>query len=188
MNSATLLHIALSVLSVILSIFVDSLIEWWVHKYPMHRKLPGPFFKFLFRHHVTIHHAKFSGEAYHHHNHKDRETIAFPLWVGPLLILTAISPFWAFSYYIGNNIPVYSSLAVAILYYVCFEGFHQLMHMEDYPVVRWIRKSKWFTWLDTHHEIHHLKAGVNFNLVCPLGDYAMGTLLTASEYALKFKK
>lgn len=173
-----ILNIAICIVSITLSLILDSIIEWWTHKYPMHKKMPGPLFRFLFKHHVNLHHSLFSGNAYEHsHEANDRDTIPFPLWVGPLLILTAISPFWIISYYIGNYIPVWTSLSVALFYYVAFEGIHQLMHIPDSPKVRWIRETKWFKWLNEHHRKHHEKASYNFNLVLPLADWLFGTML-----------
>ncbi len=162
----------------ILSFCLDSFIEWAVHRFPMHKKLPGPLFRFLFWHHMEVHHPKFSGANYEHHGNHERDTIPFPIWVGPILILTAISPFWLLSFMIDNYVSVWSSFVAALVYYACFEGFHQLMHMPDYPLVRFIRSSKWFMWLNEHHKIHHEKASFNFNLVFPLADWILGTLLT----------
>ncbi len=182
-----ILNILLVVMTIIASLTLDSVIEWWTHRYPMHKKLPGPLFRFLFEHHVTVHHAKFSGDAYEHHHEDERGTIPFPLWVGPLLIAVAVSPFWAISYWTGTDIPLWTSLIVAVLYYIAFEGIHQLMHLPDSPKVRWIRESKWFVWLNTHHKIHHARAGSNFNLVLPLADWMFETLLSYEGF-LKVKK
>ncbi len=132
----TLLLVSVSILT---SLILDSFIEWATHRFPMHHKLPG--MKFFFWHHVTVHHSHFSGSNYHHHDSKVRGEILFPFWVPPLLIGTATAPYALASFLLENWRPFYCSLGVALCYYIAFEGFHQLMHLPDSPVVRFIRES-----------------------------------------------
>ncbi len=162
--------------SITTSLILDSFIEWATHRFPMHHRLPG--MKFFFWHHVTVHHTHFSGNNYYQHDSKVRGEILFPFWVPPLLIGTATAPYALASFLFENWIPFYCSLGVALCYYMAFEGFHQLMHLPDSPVVRFIRESSWFKLLDRHHRIHHMKASTNFNLVLPIADWAIGTLYT----------
>ncbi len=176
-----ILEITLVIVSSMICLTLDSIIEWWTHRYPMHKKLPGPLFRFLFWHHITVHHAEFSGKDYYHHSEEKRGTIPFPLWVGPLLIAVAVSPFALIWKFTGTPIPFYTSLIWAIIYYIVFEGIHQLMHLPDSPKVQRIRKSKWFKWLDEHHKIHHERASTNFNLVLPLADIMFGTRATRKK-------
>ena len=171
------------------SICLDSLIEWAAHRYPMHKEIKSPLWQkllpipvFLFKHHVKIHHKVFDKEHYYRHGDDKRDTIAFPFWVGPLLIALAVSPFFAVSWTSNNWIWFTMSLVIAILYYIAFESLHQLEHMDDKPAVRWIRNSRIFKWLNTHHEIHHSAWNVNFNLVCPLADLLMGTYISEAEF------
>jgi sterol desaturase/sphingolipid hydroxylase (fatty acid hydroxylase superfamily) len=187
MNSQTFLETLLGITCAGLSYWLDSIIEWAVHKWPMHQKLPGPLFRFLFKHHTEVHHRKFSRDDYHHHDNHERGTIAFPFWVGPLLVATATSPFAIFSWSIGCWIPFWSSLTVALCYYACFEGLHQLMHMPDYPVVCWVRERVWFRNLDTHHRIHHQMPSTNYGLVTTFADKIFGTYLSYEEFCRRRK-
>lgn len=177
--------------SSIICLVIDSFIEYSTHRWPMHVKIESkwlPLFRFLYWHHITVHHAQFSGDKYHHKGDEGRDTIAFPLWVAPLLIGTAVTPFAAVWYYTGNIIPFWTSFFWAVVYYALFEGIHKIEHMVDRPEVRWIRNMKTFQWLDTHHEIHHRMKGVNFNLVFPLADWLMGTLVSLDEFCEVYRK
>lgn len=184
-NFFTVANVTVVVCAAILSITLDSFIEWAAHRYPMHMEFKSkllPLFHFLYKHHVVIHHKVFDKDHYNRQGDDQRDTIAFPLWVGPLLIATAVLPFYGISLLNENMIWFWTSLTIAILYYIVFESLHQLEHMEDKPAVKWLRSWKVFVWLDTHHEIHHNAWRVNFNLVCPLADWLTGTYLSVGDY------
>src|SRR5205085_10888747 len=73
------------------------------------------------------------------------------------------------------------TIAVTIfVYYGCYEGFHYLMHR---PMIGWIERSRLFRFLERHHRLHHVHMGTNFNVVCPLADLSLGTLVLSDPLA-----
>jgi sterol desaturase/sphingolipid hydroxylase (fatty acid hydroxylase superfamily) len=60
------------------------------------------------------------------------------------------------------------------VYYAAYEGFHYLMHR---PSIAWIERSRPFRFLEHHHRLHHIYMGKNFNVVAPLADLVLGTLV-----------
>lgn len=63
---------------------------------------------------------------------------------------------------------------VIFAYYCAYEGFHYLMHK---PRIAWIERSRAFRFIERHHRIHHSHMGRNFNVVLPLADLCLGTLM-----------
>jgi sterol desaturase/sphingolipid hydroxylase (fatty acid hydroxylase superfamily) len=70
-----------------------------------------------------------------------------------------------------------SGVITFLLYYVGYEGFHYLMHR---PSVPFVERSRWFRFLERHHRIHHVHMDRNLNVLFPLADAVLGTLVTAS--------
>jgi sterol desaturase/sphingolipid hydroxylase (fatty acid hydroxylase superfamily) len=65
------------------------------------------------------------------------------------------------------------------LYYIGYEGTHYLMHR---PTFGWVERSRPFQFIKRHHKIHHVHMNRNLNVLLPLADLVLGTLvLTAPE-------
>ncbi len=65
------------------------------------------------------------------------------------------------------------------LYYIGYEGTHYLMHR---PTFEWVERSRPFQFIKRHHRIHHVQMNRNLNVLLPLADLVLGTLvLTAPE-------
>ncbi len=45
------------------------------------------------------------------------------------------------------------------------------------PKDRWIEKTWVFRWLNTHHYLYHRYAFKNLNVVFPLADWVLGSLI-----------
>jgi len=45
------------------------------------------------------------------------------------------------------------------------------------PGIAWIERTRMFRFLKQHHQLHHSYMGTNFNVVLPLADWMLGTLL-----------
>jgi sterol desaturase/sphingolipid hydroxylase (fatty acid hydroxylase superfamily) len=65
-------------------------------------------------------------------------------------------------------------------YYGAYEYLHWCMHL---PRERRVERSGLFFRLNGHHLLHHRYMGKNFNVVCPLADLCLGTLLLRSPVA-----
>ena len=64
---------------------------------------------------------------------------------------------------------------VFLLYYIGYEGLHYLMHKPTFP---WIERSRYFKFLERHHRIHHFQMDRNLNVLVPVADFLLGSLVT----------
>jgi hypothetical protein len=155
---------------IIFALLYDSLIEYAVHRFPMHKKILG--LKFFFRHHMTEHHARDYPPRSPYKNTEHVHEIPFPIWVGPLLIIGAGAPFTAFGFFYHYWVPSIVVTVVSFLYYLTFEFIHRQMHVPTSPVVN----TRYFKFVDKLHEHHHKNLVVNYNLVLHFGDLVFRTL------------
>jgi hypothetical protein len=154
-----------------------SFFEWLLHKYIMHRPLLG--FKYPFKAHAVVHHQIFrSDHTYHLHNESDKETIPMAWWNGPALVLLACLPFAGLAYMMGQSGIAIGSVVAMGSYYGLYERIHWCMHL---PKARRVEKSWLFRRLNGHHLLHHRYMHKNFNVVLPLADMCLGTLLLRSK-------
>jgi hypothetical protein len=155
--------------------------EWAFHRYVMHRPLGK--FTYPFERHALIHHQIFKADQTYHLIHdKDKKTIPMAWWNGPALILVAVVPFAVASYLARR----WGLLCGAFLgfgaYYGAYEYMHWCMHL---PRKRHIEHSGIFFRLNGHHLLHHRYMHKNFNVVLPLADLCLGTLILRSKVHFK---
>jgi hypothetical protein len=154
-----------------------SFFEWTLHKYVMHR--PVGRFKYAFRAHAVIHHHVFKADhTYHLIHEKDKGTIPMAWWNGPVIILISALPFALLSWWIGNFGLVTGSILAMSGYYALYERIHWCMHL---PKARRLEQSWLFTRLNGHHLLHHRYMHKNFNVVLPLADLCLGTLMLRAK-------
>ena len=154
-----------------------SFFEWVLHKYLMHRPLLG--FKYPFKAHAVVHHQVFrSDHTYHLHNEPDKETIPMAWWNGPALVLLSCLPFAGVAFVTGQSAIVIAAVVAVGAYYGVYERIHWCMHL---PKARRMEKSWLFRRLNGHHLLHHRYMHKNFNVVLPLADLCLGTLLLRSK-------
>lgn len=171
-------------------IIFASFFEWTLHRFVMHQTVLG--FDYAFKAHAVVHHHTFkSDHTYHLINEKDKKTIPMAWWNGPFLIATntillAIIPIaiidiyhgsWFISLRTASTITIATMLAFAS-YYGAYEYIHWCMHL---PKARRIEMSWIFRKLNGHHLLHHRYMHKNFNVVMPLADLCLGTLLLRSK-------
>jgi len=137
-----------------------------------------PRWQYPFRAHALVHHGIFrSGPKYFLSAHEDFGKIRFAWWQGPvILILHAPVIVW-----IQHTLEFeifFGALSSLGLYYSLYEYLHFCMHV---PKGRWFEKSAWFDWLDSHHHMHHERQLINLNVVLPLADAVLGTLVPAKK-------
>jgi hypothetical protein len=158
-----------------------SFFEWTLHKYMMHR----PFGKFTypFERHAKIHHHIFrADESYMLQRDEDKYTIPMAWWNGPALILVGAIPLVGFSWYSGHWFFLCGAIPACAAYYGVYEYLHWCMHL---PKKRYVERSGIFFRLNGHHLLHHRYMHKNFNVVLPLADSILGTLLVRSRVRFK---
>jgi hypothetical protein len=153
--------------------------EWTLHRFVMHR----PLWKLVypFRAHALVHHHIFKADASYHLNHEpDKKTIPMAWWNGPAIIATGMIPVTALCWATGQWGLALGAVLAFSGYYATYEYIHWCMHL---PKARRVEKSWLFYRLNGHHLLHHRYMHKNFNVVLPLADLCLGTLLLRSKIA-----
>jgi Fatty acid hydroxylase superfamily len=161
----------------VVGVVFGSFFEWTLHRYVMHRPIWN--FRYAFQAHAVVHHQTFKADqTYHLQDEKDKETIPMAWWNGPVLIAIGVIPFALISWAIGEwGFTLGGFLAFAI-YYGTYEYIHWCMHL---PKARRVEKPWWFRKLNGHHLLHHRYMHKNFNVVLPLADFLLGTLILRAK-------
>ena len=158
-------------------VIIASFFEWTLHRFLMHKPLGG--FDYAFQAHAVVHHHTFKADhTYHLINDADKKTIPMAWWNGPVLIALCMVPGTALAYWVGSWQFALGSLAAFIAYYSAYEYIHWCMHL---PKARRVEKSWVFYRLNGHHLLHHRYMHKNFNVVLPLADLCLGTLMPRSN-------
>ena len=158
-----------------------SFFEWTLHRYIMHRPFRG--FRYPYERHALIHHRIFRADhTYHLINARDAETIPMAWWNGPALIAVGSIPFVLAALWTSQWGLVCGAAVACAAYYGAYEYMHWCMHL---PKRRQVERSGIFFRLNGHHLLHHRYMGKNFNVVLPLADLFLGTLLLRSKVTFK---
>ena len=154
-----------------------SFFEWLLHRFLMHRPFAG--IDYAFRSHALIHHTTFKADhTYHLVHEKDKHLIPMAWWNAPVLIALCSIPFLIVSAFTGQWGLLVGSILAFCAYYAAYEYMHWCMHL---PKARRIEKLGVFYRLNGHHLLHHRYMHKNFNVVLPLADLCLGTLLLRSK-------
>lgn len=159
------------------AVFVSSFFEWALHRFVMHRPLGR--FDYAFRAHAVVHHQTFKADhTYHLIDVKDKDTIPMAWWNGPVLIAIMVSPTVAVSWSLGIWGLAIGAIVMSAAYYGAYEYIHWCMHL---PKARRVERSGLFRRLNGHHLLHHRYMHKNFNVVLPLADLCLFTLMPRSK-------
>ena len=160
-----------------LAVIYASFFEWLLHRFVMHRPLGN--FAYAFRAHTLTHHRIFKADhSYHLHDPKDARTIPMAWWNGPVLIALVLLPFVGAGWALGSSAVTWGAVLAVSIYYSVYETLHWCMHQ---PSHRSIERTGLFFRLNGHHLLHHRYMRKNFNVVLPLADLCLGTLLLRSK-------
>jgi len=158
-------------------IIYASFFEWTLHRFVMHR--PVGKFDYAFKAHAIVHHHVFKADhTYHLINEKDKETIPMAWWNGPAIIAINAIPVALIAWWVGSWVVLIAAVVAFSLYFGAYEYMHWCMHL---PKARRVEKSWMFYRLNGHHLLHHRYMHKNFNVVMPLADLCLGTLLLRSK-------
>lgn len=171
------MSIASFIIAFVAAVVFASFYEWAIHKYIMHRPILG--FKYPFRAHAVVHHQVFKADhTYHLIKESDKETIPMAWWNGPLLVVLGSLPFAIAAWLLGSWSVVAGAAVAIAAYYAVYERIHWCMHL---PKARRLEMSWIFHRLNGHHLLHHRYMHKNFNVVLPLADLCLGTLMLRSK-------
>jgi len=176
------LNVLAGIAAIPLAVVQASLSEWAFHRFWLHRPwLP----KGCFTSHTLVHHqlCKFD-DTFHAVEEEQHEALTFQWWGGPTLIAINLAPWLLLSWVLAvtrvmqPNLVLLAGVALVFaLYYAGYEGFHYLMHK---PGIPWIERSRFFRFLERHHRIHHGRMDRNLNVLLPIADFMLGTLVLVS--------
>jgi len=164
-------------LALLAGVLQASAFEWVYHRYWLHRPWLPPQ---MFTAHTLVHHQLCKHEdTFHVTEEEQEEALTFQWWGGPVLVFINTIPWLVASFlFRGTGFPglLVSAIIGAVIlgYYYVYEGFHYLMHKPRFP---WIERSGLFQFMKNHHRLHHVYMGKNFNVVLPLADLCLGTLV-----------
>jgi hypothetical protein len=154
-----------------------SFFEWTLHRFVMHKPVPG--FEYPFRAHAVVHHHVFkSDHTYHLIHEKDKWTIPMAWWNGPAIIAVGMIPVLGLAWSFHRWDAALGALGAFVVYFCAYEYMHWCMHL---PKARRVEKSWVFYRLNGHHLLHHRYMHKNFNVVFPFADLCLGTLLLRSK-------
>ncbi len=157
------------------SVVYCSLFEWTLHKYVMHTNLK--WFSYPFKAHAVTHHGIFKSDySYHLQKARDKHTVPMAWWNAPVMWALHV-PFMLMAQYLTGRSVFWGLLMAMVLYYAAYEYLHWCMHV---PKKRNLERSGIFFRLNGHHLLHHRYMGKNLNVVLPLADLLMGTLVPRS--------
>ncbi|HBV01320.1 MAG TPA: fatty acid hydroxylase [Candidatus Taylorbacteria bacterium] len=167
------------VLTALFAIPYASFFEWTLHRFLMHRPIGR--FDYAYKAHALVHHRIFKADhTYHLMKEEDKRTIPMAWWNGFALVLISGIPFDLIGWYLGTwAVPITAALTI-YAYYGVYEYLHWCMHL---PKRRGVERTGVFFRLNGHHVLHHRYMGKNFNVVLPLADLCLGTLLLRSKVA-----
>ena len=157
-------------------VLFGSFFEWAIHRFVLHK--PLRFFRYPFDTHAMVHHRIFRADHTYHVQSKAAEAkIPMTWWNGPALILAACLPFTAMAA-LTSGWLLLGAFVAACIYYTTYEYIHWCMHK---PRRRVVERSGLFFLLNGHHLLHHRYMYNNFNVVLPLADLCLNTLILRSK-------
>jgi len=154
---------------------VANLIEWMVHRYPMHHPQPP---RMMYRNHTLLHHLAFTHGQMPITRPAELGLVMMP-WYTMIGIFMVTSPLIVVAGLLRGPGLAGIFLLAAVAYFLSYETLHSLYHLPDTTLNR-LGVGRWrsFRALQAHHTHHHVlgrMAHVNFNVTIPLMDLVLGT-------------
>ncbi len=160
-------------LTVPLTFVYANLAEYWGHRGPMHRPVPG--LGLIFRRHAGQHHRFFTHQRMEFESSRDFKAVLFPspmilFFFGVFGLPVGLLLAWLTSANVG-----YLYVATAVGYFLNYEWLHFAYHCR---ADSWIGRIPGVAALRRLHHRHHdpaLMQRHNFNITYPIGDWLFGT-------------
>jgi len=171
----------LELLTVPVTFFIANMVEYWVHRHPMHRPM-GPLAE-LYRRHTRQHHFFYTHEAMEAESRRDFHMVLFPAVTAAFFILFFVAPIGvAFFLMLTPNIG-WLYIITVMAYFLTYELLHLAYHL---PPQSAVGRLPGMASLRRHHTAHHdqqLMSSHNFNITFPIGDLVFGTIHVEQEAA-----
>jgi hypothetical protein len=154
---------------------VANLIEYTVHRYPMHHPM---FPRIMYKNHAMLHHIAFTDRNMPITETRELGLVMMP-WYTMIGLFGVTAPVMVIAAMLRGPGLAGVFLLGAVLYFASYETLHALYHLRDETLDRIaLGRLGVFRRMRAHHQHHHVlkrMAYVNFNVTVPLMDYVFGT-------------
>lgn len=154
---------------------VANLLEWTVHRFPMHRPMPP---RIMYKNHAMLHHIAFTDRNMPVGGARELGLVMMP-WYTMIGLFVVASPVMVIAGVLRGPGLAGVFVLAAVLYFVSYETLHALYHLPDETLNRIVLgRLGVFRRMQAHHARHHVlrrMAEVNFNVTVPLMDWLLGT-------------
>jgi hypothetical protein len=158
-----------------LFLVIANLLEWTVHRYPMHHPMTP---RLMYKNHAMLHHIAFTERNMPVEGARELGLVMMP-WYTMLGLFVVASPVMILAGLIRGAGLSGVFLLGAVLYFVGYETLHALYHLPDATLDRIVLgRLRVFRAMQAHHTRHHVlrrMSAVNFNVTVPLWDWVFGT-------------
>ena len=161
-------------LAVPLTFLYANLVEYFGHRGPMHRPLPG--LGLIYERHARQHHRFFTDGRMEYDGPRDYKAVLFP----PVLIVFYLAGFalpagLLLAWLAGDNVALLF-VATAVAYFLNYEWLHFAYHAPRGARVSRLPGMAALRRLHSRHHDPRLMRRANFNITYPIGDWLFGTL------------
>jgi hypothetical protein len=154
---------------------VANLLEWTVHRFPMHRPITP---RIMYKNHAMLHHIAFTDGNMPVAGARELGLVMMP-WYTMIGLFVVASPVMVLAGVLRGPGLAGVFVIAAVLYFVGYETLHALYHLPDATLDRLgLGKLAVFRGMQAHHARHHVlrrMGAVNFNVTVPLMDLIFGT-------------
>ncbi len=162
---------ALEWLTVPAVLVLSNLVEYWLHRGPLHHPVPG--LQRIFEIHTREHHRFFTTKRAGFDSPRDFYIVLFPAWAPAL---GAVAIFLAGQFGVARALSANTGhlfVLTATSYFLAYELLHLLHHLPDAHAPRQGILGR----MREHHRRHHDPSSLDryFNVTLPLGDWIFGT-------------
>jgi len=164
---------AVQYLTIPMTLLYANLVEYFVHKGPMHNPFKG--LKIIYQRHATQHHIFFTDKIMQFDSQRDFKAVLFPPILISFFVVFFALPIGLLTSWIFSSNVALLFIATSLAYFATYEILHTLYHVSKNS---WIYRFKWMQKMRQLHQNHHridLMSRYNFNITFPIGDLLFGT-------------
>ncbi|ESH87648.1 fatty acid hydroxylase [Cupriavidus sp. HPC(L)] len=159
----------------VLPVFLaGNLVEWFMHKYVMHRRIDVFALRAIYERHTRQHHQYFTDNEPTIDTTREFRIVFFP-WRVLITLGVGGGLLGYLAYLLINANAAYIVFMTMVGHYLVYEVFHYCCHVHD----NWfVRKMPFINTIRRHHTAHHnqgIMMHYNMNLTFPIADWLMGT-------------
>lgn len=147
-----------------------NLLEYFSHRYLMHRRTR--LMPYAFEAHALRHHRSFAEAHMSIASAREIGLIVFGVREIALFLLATLPGFALLACLASRNAGLLAVAAVFV-HYLLYEGLHLVSHL---PEAHWVARQAIFASSRRRHARHHGAVRKNFNVTLPLSDWLFGTL------------